>query len=164
MSAVFILYRILCLQKGDQNTYYNDNITRASTLPASNIKEYSNGECPTDSDKASTLQARILPAYKIGNYERRQRHVSSPSHLNYATQNGFSAPNTPRMRTSSASSNVSRRYSACKRATPTHIPEHLDKKLVRSRSVGVLSNFELKMHRTASASVVKMDECEEWII
>lgn len=101
------------------------------------------------------MQVRRLPAYNnsgiVGNIQNRQRIMSTPSY-------------TQRPRTSSQGSSYSRRYSSQTRVVSTHIPDHLDKKLVRSRSTGVISEAEMKMHKTPSASVVKLSECEDWIV
>lgn len=134
-------------------THYQDRMTKSATLPA-----YSNGGRPYQSyigTDSATLQARLLPGYAnggiIGNIHNRQRHMSSSS---YST----------RQRTSSQSSLYSRRQPGINRVTSTHIPEHIDRRLVRSRSVGVISDAEMKMRRTDSASVIKLSECEDWIV
>ena len=143
---------------GDDNSYYTDNITRSATLPNNYGRQLHNGDLThNDSQKNATLQARLLPAYKqpeqggiIGNIQNRQRIMSTPEYQ--------------RNRTNSQSSSYSSRYHSTNRVVTTHIPAHIDKRLVRSRSVGVIPDAELKMRKTASASVVKIDDCEDWIV
>jgi len=141
-------------------TYYTDNITRSATLPPNINKvntspEYLSGYS-TNTLNPSKLQARILPAYrdshhsKIADIRNRQRMQSTATIY--------------RQRHDSQTSNYSHRYSGVNRVVTTHIPAHIDKKLVRSRSVGVIPDAELRMRRTASASVVKIEECEDWAI
>ncbi|KAF6035665.1 hypothetical protein EB796_006021 [Bugula neritina] len=114
-------------------TYYTDNITRSATLPPNINKvntspEYLSGYS-TNTLNPSKLQARILPAYrdshhsKIADIRNRQRMQSTATIY--------------RQRHDSQTSNYSHRYSGVNRVVTTHIPAHIDKKLVRSRSVGV---------------------------
>lgn len=137
--------------------HYTENITRSSTLPSSihRINGYHN----TDGIKiGGTLQPRLLPAYKpeeqvgiIGNIQNRQRLLSSPAY-------------TPRRRHDSQTSAHSHRFSTGHRSTATHIPAHLDRRMARSKSVGIIPDSEMRMRRTASASVVKLADCEDWIV
>lgn len=161
LSLIFLFVHVLQVVKpaGDDidGSYYTDNITRSATLPNNYGRQIPNGNTPiNDTLKNATLQARLLPAYKtpeqgyIGNIENRRRIMSTPAYS--------------RNRTHSQSSNYSQRYHSTNRVVSTHIPAHIDKRLVRSRSVGVIPDAELKMRKTASASVVKIDDCEDWIV
>lgn len=147
-----------CFQVTDDalnGVHYTDNITRSSTLP-NNIHRI-NGS--SSNHKIGTpLQTRFLPAYKpeqtgiIGNIQNRQNMMSSPAYLH------------SRRRHDSQSSAHSHRISTLNRVTPRHMPAHLDKRMARSRSVGIIPDSELKMRRTASASIVKLADCEDWIV
>ncbi|XP_067948628.1 uncharacterized protein [Watersipora subatra] len=136
---------------------YADSITRSTTLP-NNIHKI-NG-CTGSPLMASTLnssatQARLLPAYKLedvtGNNQQRQRIASSPAY-------------TSRSRHNSQSSAYSHRPSTAHRSPAIHIRAHPDKRLMRSKSVGVIPAAQLRVRRTTSASVVKLDDCEDWAV
>jgi len=116
-------------------TYYTDNITRSATLPP-NINKVNTSPEYLSGYSTNTLNPSKLQARILPAY--RDSHHSKIADIR----------NRQRMQSTAT----------------IYRQRHDSQTFVRSRSVGVIPDAELRMRRTASASVVKIEECEDWAI